>query len=107
MPFSESDSRTIETAFQRLAGEEEAAEPHHLVLEKGGFVVPPNTALKGRVKVPVNEDYLFDVDVENRELGPAYWLGPVYDVRRGTWFYSGMSVFYSSIIYLHCQLDPE
>lgn len=28
------------------------------------------------------------MDVENRELGPAYWLGPVYDVRRGTWFYS-------------------
>lgn len=41
----------------------------------------------GAVKVPVNEDYLFDVDVEKRELAPAYWLGPVYDVRRGTWFY--------------------
>lgn len=23
--------------------------------------------------VPVNEDYLFDVDVERRELAPAYW----------------------------------
>jgi len=23
-------------------------------------------------KVSVNEDYLFDVDIENRELGPAY-----------------------------------
>jgi hypothetical protein len=41
------------------------------------------------VKVPVNEDYLFDVDVERRELSPAYWLGPVYDVRRGTWFNQG------------------
>jgi len=39
------------------------------------------------VKVPVNEDYLFNVDVKARELGPAYWLGPVYDVRRGTWFF--------------------
>lgn len=39
--------------------------------------------------VPVNEDYLFDVDVERRELAPAYWLGPVYDVRRGTWFFQG------------------
>ena len=38
------------------------------------------------VKVPVNEDYLFDVDVGERELGPAYWLGPIYEVRRGTWF---------------------
>lgn len=36
--------------------------------------------------MPVNEDYLFDVDVNERELGPAYWLGPIYEVRRGTWF---------------------
>jgi hypothetical protein len=42
----------------------------------------------GSVKVPVNEDFLFDVDVERRELAPAYWLGPVYDCRRGTWFTS-------------------
>lgn len=41
----------------------------------------------GPVKVPVNEDFLFDVDVERRELAPAYWLGPIYDVRRGIWFY--------------------
>ncbi|KAF4977731.1 hypothetical protein FZEAL_5779 [Fusarium zealandicum] len=39
------------------------------------------------VRVPVNEDFLFDVDIEARELAPVYWLGPVYDVRRGTWFY--------------------
>ena len=38
----------------------------------------------------VNEDYLFDVDLDNRELAPAYWLGPVYDVRRGTWFFVGV-----------------
>ena len=43
----------------------------------------------GKVKVPVNEDYLFDVDIERRELGPVYWLGPIYDVKRGTWFYQG------------------
>ena len=41
----------------------------------------------GIVKVPVNEDFLFDVDIEARELAPAYWLGPIYDVRRGSWFY--------------------
>lgn len=41
------------------------------------------------VRVPVNEDYLFDVDVKKRELMPMYWEGPVYDVRRGTWFYQG------------------
>ena len=41
----------------------------------------------GLVKVPVNEDFLFDVDIEKRELAPTYWLGPIYDVRRGSWFY--------------------
>lgn len=46
-----------------------------------------NTEKGGSIKVPVNEDFLFDVDVERRELAPAYWLGPIYDVRRGIWFY--------------------
>lgn len=46
-----------------------------------------NTEQGGSIKVPVNEDFLFDVDVERRELAPAYWLGPIYDVRRGIWFY--------------------
>jgi hypothetical protein len=41
---------------------------------------------KTSTKVPVNEDYLFDVEIETRELAPAYWMGPVYDVKRGTWF---------------------
>jgi len=41
----------------------------------------------GQFKVPVNEDFLFDVDIEARELAPTYWLGPIYDVRRGSWFY--------------------
>ena len=46
-----------------------------------------STEKGGRVKVPVNEDFLFDVDIERRELAPTYWLGPIYEVRRGTWFY--------------------
>ncbi|KAK8056486.1 DDHD domain-containing protein [Apiospora rasikravindrae] len=54
----------------------------------------PNTSIdasqpdqKQGIRVPVNEDFLFDVDIEVRELAPVYWLGPVYDVRRGSWFY--------------------
>ena len=46
-----------------------------------------DTEKGGVIKVPVNEDFLFDVDVEKRELAPTYWLGPIYDVRRGSWFY--------------------
>ena len=65
-------------AFQRLLEQEDA------ISKAERKSTPP--------KVPVNEDYLFDVDVENRELAPAYWLGPVYEVRRGIWFYQDGSV---------------
>lgn len=27
------------------------------------------------------------MDIERRELSPVYWLGPIYEVRRGSWFY--------------------
>ena len=46
-----------------------------------------STEKGGLGKVSVNEDFLFDFDVEARELAPAYRLGPIYDFRRGTWFY--------------------
>ena len=36
-------------------------------------------AKRGAAKVPVNEDFLFDVNIEERELAPVYWLGPVYE----------------------------
>jgi len=67
--FSESDSKAIEAAFQQLGREDEFGER------------------ATSTKIPVNEDYLYDVHIEKRELEPAYWIGPVYDVRRGTWFY--------------------
>lgn len=35
--------------------------------------------LRTGTRVPVNEDFLFDVDIEKRELAPVYWLGPIYD----------------------------
>lgn len=96
--FSKTDSKAIEAAFQKLGDEEHAVEVGRKELSEGIDTrrsKPHNKPSMGvkddqnasAVKVPVNEDYLFDVDVEARELGPAYWLGPVYDVRRGTWFY--------------------
>lgn len=38
-------------------------------------------------KVLVKEDGLFHVDLDRREVAPVYWQGPVFDVRRGLWFY--------------------
>lgn len=84
IPFSPKDSQAIEATFQQLS-EVEDAQDDGLPRKKPPQDVP--------TKVPVNEDYLFDVDVEQRELGPAYWIGPIYEVRRGTWFFqdgSGM-----------------
>lgn len=104
--FTTSDSRSIETAYQKLADEYD--DPSQEPRQKGedyGSAEPttpssgkkPNTSLdeagqdthaaKGKVQVPVHEDFLFDVDVEQRELCPLYWLGPIYEVRRGSWFY--------------------
>ena len=72
VPFSTTDSQAIENAFQALdRGDESAAD------------APAPTS----TRVPVNEDYLFDVHIQKRELEPAYWLGPIYEVRRGSWFF--------------------
>ncbi|KAJ5668812.1 hypothetical protein N7462_009882 [Penicillium macrosclerotiorum] len=77
IPFSPRDSLSIETAFQKLS--DIADSQRHANANQEPTQHAPT-------KVPVNEDYLFDVDVEERELSPAYWIGPVYEVRRGTWF---------------------
>lgn len=37
-------------------------------------------------KVPVNEDNLFEADVQNFTMSSIYWDGPVYGIRRGLWF---------------------
>ncbi|KAI1057343.1 hypothetical protein LB506_012980 [Fusarium annulatum] len=103
--FSSSDSKALEAEYQKLLEELEEARTRapgdvQTAPRKRKADVADDTAdgltnqergLSGSksagVRVPVNEDFLFDVDIECRELAPVYWLGPVYDVRRGTWFY--------------------
>ncbi|KAL6239168.1 hypothetical protein BDW75DRAFT_236623 [Aspergillus navahoensis] len=77
VPFNVKDSQAIEHAFQYMCNAELEREQGH----------SPQPVEDEPVKVPVNEDYLFDVDISRRELTPAYWIGPVYEVRRGTWFF--------------------
>ncbi|KAG7111041.1 phospholipase C20G8.02 like protein [Verticillium longisporum] len=62
--FSSSDSRAIEAAYQTL-------------LEKSERSASAGKLPKTTTNVPVNEDYLFDVNIEQRELSPVYWIGPV------------------------------
>jgi hypothetical protein len=83
IPFYIKDSQSIEKAFQQLL-QQEAKDATDNTKE--------NEPAQSTVKVPVNEDYLYDVDVEKRELGPTYWLGPIYEVRRGTWFFQEGSI---------------
>jgi hypothetical protein len=100
--FSEHDSRAIETAFQKLAEEhddlskEQSEDDIGMSRPSSSAGKKANTSMNeagmdenagGKVRVPVHEDFLFDVDVERRELSPVYWLGPIYEVRRGSWFY--------------------
>ena len=107
--FSARDSFAIETAFQKTVEEEavQLAAPSDdggdlgnrkeksladlETKRDGSNLALGTTESSTSVKVPVNEDFLFDVDIERRELGPAYWLGPIYDVRRGSWFYQESS----------------
>ncbi|KAG8532541.1 uncharacterized protein KY384_002418 [Bacidia gigantensis] len=103
--FSYRDSYAIEKAFSDLVEKEalersktanDAAELGHKrsqsladvdLGEQGNDIGPTTSSNEASIKVPVNEDFLFDVDIKKRELGPAYWLGPIYGVRRGSWFY--------------------
>lgn len=99
-PFQASDSRAIEAAYQRLLEEQEGRSGHPPPkANPAGPTSNGNDASRGiqagisaegmtaPTTVPVNEDFLFDVDILKRELAPVYWHGPVYEVRRGTWFY--------------------
>lgn len=95
--FQGSDSRAIESGYQRLLEEQEKrnVNPSSRTqsvgsgdTKKGGKTAPSKEDLTAApTNIPVNEDFLFDVDILQRELAPVYWHGPVYEVRRGTWFY--------------------
>ncbi|KAM3537062.1 hypothetical protein ARSEF1564_010015 [Beauveria bassiana] len=83
--FSTADSRRIELQYQSLIEADEERRSR-----KGSKASPQCSASDSTSKdtcVPVNEDFLFDVSIKRRELCPVYWLGPVYEVRRGTWFF--------------------
>lgn len=90
--FSVKDSKSIENAFQSFVSHQDSAERNKLNDRQAQRQAVTSSDIPNYTsdthKVPVNEDFLFDVDIEHRELGPAYWLGPVYDVRRGSWFHA-------------------
>lgn len=89
VPFSPDDSHSIEAAYQTILEkrEDDRGRSDRISKRKISGSSSSEEHLEVGTCVPVNEDYLFDVDIENRELTPVYWLGPVYDVHRGSWFY--------------------
>jgi hypothetical protein len=50
-----------------------------------------NAYQAGRQNLTVKEDGLFTVELAKREFRPTYWDGPIYEVRRGTWYYANGS----------------
>ncbi|KAK4200789.1 putative phospholipase [Triangularia verruculosa] len=96
--FDARDSRAVEAAYQaklQELEEERIANTGNAVARTGSKRPRAVSGEEGKdvggnkpqTRVPVNEDFLFDVNIEERELAPIYWEGPVYEVRRGTWFY--------------------
>ncbi|KAJ3197069.1 hypothetical protein HK101_006254 [Irineochytrium annulatum] len=88
VPFSDRDSAAIEAAWQALNARKEAkkrAEDATLQADGVGLEKAATSASVSTL-VGVNEDQLFEVDVEKKEIYPVYWYGPTYDIRRGTWF---------------------
>lgn len=101
--FSKNDSRSIENAYQKLLEEDERdrcagngsirsrSRRRRAVSSEDKTNANPidndDGSTRSGIRVPVNEDFLFDVDIEERELAPVYWLGPIYEIRRGSWFY--------------------
>ncbi|KAI9373132.1 DDHD domain-containing protein [Aspergillus egyptiacus] len=98
VPFAPKDSQSIEHAFQNLCSIELEQEQTHYKRRTDKTQGEP-------VKVPVNEDYLFDVNINQRELAPAYWVGPVYEVRRGSWFFQDGSTIKPCEENLAAQLE--
>lgn len=83
VPFSVSDSRSIENAFQELIEQGCALSPS----TNGDSPQDSKSPNTRSYTVPVNEDFLFDVDILKREVSPVYWIGPTYEIRRGSWFF--------------------
>ncbi len=114
--FSTEDSQAIEAAYQgklqELEGEQTKIKGNDS--PRLGSKRPRATSTDGpqepgspgsKTTVPVNEDFLFDVTIEDRELAPIYWEGPIYDVRRGSWFYQEGSVLRPCEENLAAQLE--
>ncbi|GMM37907.1 putative carboxylic ester hydrolase [Saccharomycopsis crataegensis] len=107
--FSEIDSQKIERAYQQLYGkggevssllrkvDEKIEARFQKLIDYNQTTIKSfytnyrrnsnkDTPLKPYAKVPVNEDNLFEADIQNFTLTSIYWDGPVYGIRRGLWF---------------------
>lgn len=105
VPFSTRDSEAVEKNFLELVEEQDKRRSRRRL--RDGSIEDDKDVNDDdeKCKVPVNEDFLFDVDIPKRELAPAYWMGPTYDVRRGSWFFQDGSSLKSCEENLSIQLE--
>lgn len=72
IPFSKDDSARLEAEFQKY---------------NKRSISNSNSDKNNEFNlIPVNEDGLFDCDISKMHMQPVYWDGPIYEIRRGTWF---------------------
>ena len=89
-PFSLGDQEALESAYLDAVSRKLAKGTSSASLNISTGDVPP---LKTSESLPaetpvvyVREDLLFDVDLHQMVIKPAYWSGPHFDVRRSGWF---------------------
>ncbi|KAF9918669.1 hypothetical protein BX616_006915 [Lobosporangium transversale] len=112
VPFSIRDSGALERAFQLIQPmREERKAPLNIesAIDGGEMDDNQNSPLSNTQQEPllipstasmpegseasatastvlVNEDHLFEVNINKMEIKPVYWQGPTYEVRRAVWF---------------------
>lgn len=68
LPFTKADSKKLEDSYLKFLNTDKLKEDSQYRF------------------INVNEDGLFNVDLLTKIIKPTYWIGPTYEVRRGTWF---------------------
>ncbi|KAI9144542.1 DDHD domain-containing protein [Paraphysoderma sedebokerense] len=110
--FTKRHSKQLEELYQKLSAWREATgqttqvllqqfqqQPQQLPSDIADTLPSPSTiSPPARPLLPpfsttalVNEDNLFEADVNHMLLYPVYWKGPAYEVRRGLWFFQAPS----------------
>lgn len=98
IPFSKRDSAYLEYTFQMFHNHRLLSNPDSKlnlkttnilnIFETRRLPFDEKDALDKEFspKVTVEQDFLYEADIEKMEISPIYWQGDTFEIRRGTWF---------------------